>query len=323
MEFKDIIKSKYNRFKELNTPINYILENSFESSSKSDLNIAKISEENLVNNLDTELKTIIKEDRNSLNNTILNKNQITNFNFFIIGKKEILNPSDINLIKYKSEEKNNKETKKRGRKRKREDTGNNEDDYSDIKTHDKFSDDNMRKKCKNIVLKYILEFINRKIKEKYLGKIGHGKFKKELKILKQEDKVNSTVDNDKLFLNKSIKAIFSEDISPRFSNYPPTHNKIIIESLINEKDEDKKIYFNSLFNITFLDCLKHFRGDIIIKELDGFIKFSSVEEKIKNKHGKSYVDLMIYYLKGFQEIINNKKPRKIHKKVEENNIKKK
>ena len=315
MEFKDIINSKFNRFKELNIPINDVLQNSFDSSSKSDLNIAKISEENLVNNLDTELKTIIREDRNSLNNTILNENQITNFNFFILGKKQILNSSDINLIKYKSKEKNNKETKKRGRKRKREDTCNNEDD-SDKKTHDKFSDDNMRKKCKNIVLKYILEFINRKIREKYFGKIGHGKFKKELKILKQEEKVNSTVDSDKLFLNKSIKAIFSEDISHRFSNYPPTHNKIIIESLINEEDEDKKIYFSSLFNITFLDCLKYFRGDIIIKELDGFIKFSSLEEKIKNKHGKSYVDLMLYYLKGFQEIINNKKPRKIHKKVE-------
>jgi len=315
MEFKDIINSKFNRFKELNIPINDVLQNSFDSSSKSDLNIAKISEENLVNNLDTELKTIIKEDRNSLNNTILNENQITNFNFFILGKKQILNSSDINLIKYKSKEKNNKETKKRGRKRKREDTGSNEDD-SDKKTHDKFSDDNMRKKCKNIVLKYILEFINRKIREKYFGKIGQGKFKKELKILKQEEKVNSTVDSDKLFLNKSIKEIFSENISPRFSNYPPTHNKIIIESLINEEDEDKKIYFNSLFNITFLDCLKYFRGDIIINELDGFIKFSSLEENIKNKHGKSYVDLMLYYLKGFQEIINNKKPRKIHKKVE-------
>ena len=162
MEFKDIINSKFNRFKELNIPINDVLQNSFDSSSKSDLNIAKISEENLVNNLDTELKTIIREDRNSLNNTILNENQITNFNFFILGKKQILNSSDINLIKYKSKEKNNKETKKRGRKRKREDTGSNEDD-SDKKTHDKFSDDNMRKKCKNIVLKYILEFIKRKI----------------------------------------------------------------------------------------------------------------------------------------------------------------
>ena len=49
------------------------------------------------------------------------------------------------------------------------------------------------------------------------------------------------MNNEKIFLNKSIKEIFSEDISPRLNNYPPTHNKIIIESLINEEDEDKKI----------------------------------------------------------------------------------
>ena len=70
MELKDLINSKFNRFKEFNDPINDVLQNSFDSSSKSDLNIVKINEENLVNNLDTELKTFIKEDRNSLNNTL-------------------------------------------------------------------------------------------------------------------------------------------------------------------------------------------------------------------------------------------------------------
>ena len=82
----------------------------------------------------------------------MNDNQISNFNFFIISKKQISSRNDNNLIK----DNYNKKTK-RGRKRKREDISN-----CDKKTHDKFSDDNMRKKCKNIVLKYILEFINRK-----------------------------------------------------------------------------------------------------------------------------------------------------------------
>lgn len=71
-----------------------------------------------------------------------------------------------------------------------------------IKKHDKYSDDNMRKKCKNIILKYTLQFINEKIKEKYNGIIGIGEHKKELKILKQEDKIKSTVDIDKIFLKK-------------------------------------------------------------------------------------------------------------------------
>ena len=310
MEIKNITNSQFNGFKELNVSINEVLQNSFDSSSKSEINIPEITEDNMLNNLDTGLKNIIKKDGNVLGNTVFNDNQITNFNFFIISQKQILSQEDNNLL-----HNNNKETKKRGRKRKREDVSNDGDD-SNKKTHNKFSDDNMRKKCKNIVLKYILEFINRKIREKYLGKIGYGNLRKELKILKQEEKVNSTVNNEKLFLNKSIKEIFSEDISPRLYNYSPTHNKIIIESLLNEEDEDKKNYFNSLFNITFLDCVKYFRGDIIIKELEGFIRFSSIKEKIKNKHGKKYVDLMLNYLKRFQYIINSKKPRKTHKKVQ-------
>ena len=83
----------------------------------------------------------------------------------------------VNLGLNKINNDNNKEIKKRGRKRERENNNNEE-----IKPHDKFSDDNLRKKCKNIVLKYALQFINRKIKEKYKNSIGHGKFRKELKI---------------------------------------------------------------------------------------------------------------------------------------------
>ena len=45
---------------------------------------------------------------------------------------------------------------KRGRKRKREE--NNDESNTEGKNyHDKFSDDNLRKKCKNLVLKYVLE----------------------------------------------------------------------------------------------------------------------------------------------------------------------
>ena len=74
--------------------------------------------------------------------------------------------------------------KKRGRKRKIE---NNQNEIINQKIHNKFSDDNIRKKCKNIVLKYALEsinkiiyfiWINEKIKEKYNKNIGHDNLKK-------------------------------------------------------------------------------------------------------------------------------------------------
>ena len=49
---------------------------------------------------------------------------------------------------------NNKEEKKRGRKRKRENNNDDNETSEDKKAHNKFSDDNLRKKCKNTILKY-------------------------------------------------------------------------------------------------------------------------------------------------------------------------
>ena len=101
-----------------------------------------------------------------------------------------------------------------------------------------------------------MEFLNKKIKEQYDNNIGRGKFRKELKILNQDEKVNSTVNIEKSFLFKTLKDIFSENISARLSNFQKNHNKLLIESLITEKDEEKKQYFIKLFNITFLARLK-------------------------------------------------------------------
>ena len=61
-----------------------------------------------------------------------------------------------------------------------------------------------------------------------------------MKLLNQEGKVKSTVENEKIFLNKKLKDIFYENISARFYNFPKTHNKSLIDLLINDKDEEKK-----------------------------------------------------------------------------------
>ena len=75
----------------------------------------------------------------------------------------------------------------------------------------------------------------------------------------------------------------------------------------------KKKYFTELFNITFLDCLKHFRGEIFVKELEGLNCFENLKEIIKNKYkeeeGDDYVESLEYYLKNYESIVNIKKPR--------------
>ena len=275
--------------------------NSFEIYSESDLNASKIVEENLNDNLDTNLELSTKENRVIKINNVYNTYKIENYNFFIQGV-QIFNKKD----------KNNKEIKKRGRKRKRND--NESDNNKTLKTHTKFTDDNLTKKSKNIILKYALKFINEKIEEIYQGDVGEGKFKKELKIISQKNKVKSTVNIDKSFLDKNLKDIFSENISGRFNNFPKTYNKTLIESLLNEEDEEKKSYFIELFNITFSDCLDYFMDNKNNnKKLEGFVKFSSIKESLIQQEGKNYIDAFIYFLKNFKNIINNKKSRRRNK----------
>ena len=275
--------------------------NSFEIYSEGDLNSSKIVEENLNDNLDTNLELSTKENRVIKINNVYNTYKIENYNFFIQGV-QIFNKKD----------KNNKEINKRGRKRKRND--NESDNNKTLKTHTKFTDDNLTKKSKNIILKYALKFINEKIEEIYQGDIGEGKFKKELKIISQKNKVKSTVNIDKSFLDKNLKDIFSENISGRFNNFPKTYNKTLIESLLNEEDEEKKSYFIELFNITFSDCLDYFMDNKNNnKKLEGFVKFSSIKESLIQQEGKNYIDAFIYFLKNFKNIINNKKSRRRNK----------
>ncbi len=295
------INTKLNKTHSLYSLTQENLSNSFEIYSEGDLNASKIVEENLNDNLDTNLELSTKENRVIKINNVYNTYKIENYNFFIQGV-QIFNKKD----------KNNKEIKKRGRKRKRND--NESDNNKTLKTHTKFTDDNLTKKSKNIILKYALKFINEKIEEIYQGDIGEGKFKKELKIISQKNKVKSTVNIDKSFLDKNLKDIFSENISGRFNNFPKTYNKTLIESLLNEEDEEKKSYFIELFNITFSDCLDYFMDNKNNnKKLEGFVKFSSIKESLIHQEGKNYIDAFIHFLKNFKDIINNKKSRRRNK----------
>ena len=183
--------------------------------------------------------------------------------------------------------------------------------------HNKYSDDNIRRKCKHLILNSIMEFINEKIKIIYNGNIGNNIFKKELLTLNKNPKADATIDYNKTFLNKTLGEIFSEAISGRFTNYLPQHNKMVIEMLLNESDEDKRKYFTKLFSLTFLQCLKHIRKSIFIEEIDGIKCFDQI---IANLNGeKEYLEILDYYFNNFEIIINNKKARKTKKKINDNN----
>ena len=240
-----------------------------------------------------DLEINARDDINRRNTITYNDYTIPNSNFYINNSKSTNDQGDINQDKNE----NNKNYKKRGRKTKIK-HDKNENEESEQKIHSKFSNDNLTKKCKNIVLKSALESINKKIEEKYKNNIGFGKFNKKLQILNQENKVKSTAKDDKLFLHKTLKEIFSDNISSRLYNYSETHNKAIIESLINDEDEEKRIYFNNLFNITFLEYLNYFmssetcnlNNNSILYE---FKDFSFIKDSLIQINGEDYVNALI------------------------------
>ncbi len=180
--------------------------------------------------------------------------------------------------------------------------------------HTKFSDDNLRRKAKVLILNNILEFVNEKIKDAYQGNIGHGIMQKKLLSINLNNKSDITIEHSKNLLNKTIGEILSEDISIKYKNYYPNYNKKLIERLMKEKDEKKRLYFKKLFNITFLQCIRRLNGEDIYEELKEFGTFNELKNKNKIKEADpEYIKTLEVYLSQFEEKIQKKKGRRLKK----------
>ena len=203
--------------------------------------------------------------------------------------------------------------KKCGRKRKNE---------NNTTEHNKFSDDNVRRRVKHLCFKYLLLFINSQIKEIYNNKIGQGIFQKQLQTLNQSQISNAKILFNQQLLEKNLGEIFSDKVTGKLTNIPSDHNKKLIQKLINEEDIEKRIYFQKLFNVKLKDCFEHFSGNKVINELEGMELFNEISEITseyleKYEDGKDYIQQLEYYLKNFENIIKNKRARKERSKKNE------
>ena len=181
--------------------------------------------------------------------------------------------------------------------------------------HNKFSDDNVIRRIKNIVLDNVSVFINQKILSVYSGDDSNSLKDKQLFKLGQNQAERSKAEYNKLFLNATLQSIFSEDISTKYKKYDIKHNKILIEQLLNEENEEIRLIFKNIFNLTFIDCLKHFRGSIIIKELSEMKTFNEYLEKTNfGNNSEEYKEILTIFMNNFEKIIREKHSRKRSKK---------
>lgn len=317
MDSKDKINYKLNTIPSILNMDSDNSQNSYDFNFYDTKSNSYFSNDLIYDVFDAEFKANFPEIKNNLNKIQCNKYSITRFSFEIISGKKSLDHNIINDIKkpiiFNMVKTDNKII---GRKVKRDPNKNGE--IKGFEVHDKYADDNIRKKCKNLVMKYLFEFINKKIDNIYKDNKGYGDNRKEIKILGQSDKVNSTLIYDKEFLEKKLADIFSQNISSRCNNYSLDHNKKIIESLMNEEDKEKRDYFTKLFNFKFLDCTKYFCGEKNFPELEGLSNLESIKDEIVEKHGEKYYDLLLYYFKNYENIIEKKmKNRRKEKKRNE------
>ena len=246
-----------------------------------------------LNNEDNNLNSIINENFEEENQSL----KLVNFPFFHKNIEFILNEKEKLNDKIKA-----------GRKKKNSfETGN----------HNKYTSDNIIRKCKTVIVNVLFNFINKKIKDIYKKSLENSLIPRKLMKMNQSQIINSRVKYNQSFLYKTLKEIFSENLSLRCSKFKIDHNKNLINELLNEKDKIKKIFFNDLFSLTFLDCINHFRGSKNIYCLEGLPNYNEICESLNGD--EDYKESFKCYIDNFENIIKNKKARKSNKEA---NIKK-
>ena len=149
--------------------------------------------------------------------------------------------------------------------------------------------DILSRKCKRILLDKLRDFINQKIKEIYNNDIGEGLYGKQLIRGIGFIREFFYVKNKKL-MTKTLLEIFSFN---NFYTHDPVleiWNKKLIVELLNEKDDDKRYYFENLFNLYFLECIEHFINKRTIDELQGLKTFNEIKND-KDELEKLYINL--------------------------------
>ena len=214
--------------------------------------------------------------------------------------------SKYNSITEKNKKTNHSTEKKLGRKR-------NNCEKIDGK-HNRFTDDNLIRRIKSTIINVLITYINKIIDKTYNNNfvLFSDCNKMELLKINYTQVIKSKADYNKDFLYKSLRDIFSVDITTKYKHYNHDHNKILINNLLYQKDEQKRNLFTNLFNLTFLECIEHIRGTKYIMELSLYNGVSILKDicKIKNfEKDKDYTKKFKYYILNLEKIIEIKKVR--------------
>ena len=194
-------------------------------------------------------------------------------------------------------------TKKRGRKNKDQIITKSEN----INVHNKFSNDNIKRRIKASYNKYIIKLLNNIVKKKYK--------KTTIKFLKMNIRITKdiAIKYNQNLLNKPLREIIV-NVSNKYKN--KDNNKICIKFIENQKGNAELI---NILNMTYKDFyINYFLKSTKNDSLE--YSFESVKEKLLILNGKEYLDKFIENAEHFVEFFTNSKIRKSRKTQEIENI---
>ena len=276
----NINASNNNDISEMNN-ISHIQANNIESNGNNIINNTNAQN----NNENSEVDDI---DRIQTNNIALNRiNEEKNFNIIINSDNH---DTDTNSNKYK-----NLIDKKRKRGKEL------------INELNEYNPDKILRKIRTMSLRTVIIFINEMIKIIYNNDIRKSILIRQFLEINKKELSHSSVDFDKKFLYKELKEILSENISEKYSNFPPDKNKRLVEELITS--ENGGPYFQKLFELTFLDCLEHIRGTKKFSELMGLMDKDAMLNYEEFKIDKDHIQTYEFYIYEYENIIKRKKSR--------------
>ena len=231
---------------------------------------------------------IIKKDIKE-NNKEINENNnigiIKEEDIFKINKDEFNN---INISNEKNEDNNLNKKRKR----------NNNKNY--------FNSDKIIKKIRVSILNAIIRFINKKIEIDFNNNLGIGINLKQFLQISKRELYHTKIIFDQEFLSKTLKEIFSINISEKYSNYIPTHNKNLVNYLLNLDNKGEN--YKKLFELTFLDCIEYIRGTKYINILDGLDKIDDII-KYEKYIDEDEMENFKHYLLNYESILYGKTAR--------------
>ena len=201
---------------------------------------------------------------------------------------------------------------KRGRKKK--------DDPTE-RCHDKYKSDNIIKKVKTYLFKYLIKYFNAFCDDST-----------SVKELNYDNYINHVRKRDNLeYLNMSLKDLLSLEISSTYKDLEENHNKTTIEELLEKEEEENNINkpLKSLLNITFREWIGIFtmKQDLnedrnISEDLESHLpNINDIIQDLSRKgENNEYLSLFLFYLYNYERwfIIRTSRDRKKKKQKNEN-----